>query len=286
MTTARLEQAFSAALQRVPAFTRRHFSLPGTLRLHLCVFGTDLIAAPVNLFMSAPALFARLTAMLLRGIGLAGIAGRIDRIPFFLPTRTARFLRARIENDLLRADGIEGLLGERDPRAAEAFAERRHRLIEEYLTARTAMAEFSAAITVLLVGFAVYGGLTPGAFTLAPFVADEYVQRQAIEGFWAGSWAGGIWYDHFPERAGWEFKLQTALLIMVAMAFLSTVIGIVVDPLQRWLGLHQRRLRRLVAVLEKQALGDDARDLRLADTFLPRLVDAAETVIIMTRLGP
>ena len=139
---------------------------------------------------------------------------------------------------------------------------------------------------MLITGFAVYGGLTPGAFTLAPFVAGEYVQQQAIDGFWAGAWAGSYWYHWFPERADWSLIIETALLIMVAMAYLSTVIGLVIDPLQRWLGLHQRRLRRLLMTLENDILGTDPKNMRLPDTFLPRIVDAAETVVIMLRIGP
>ena len=228
-----LETAFAAARSRVPEFVDKQFGWRGALRLHRHLIGLDMIIAPINLIMSAPALFARLLAMILRFVRLPRLAGRIDRTAFFLPKRSGRELERNLRQVLLRDAEIEALLHEWSAQRHVAFVNVTKRSIAEYMTARTAFAEFTAALIVLLTGFIYYSGLTPGAFTLAPYIAREYAQSQAIDSFMLGSWAGSIWYDYFPAETDWWLLIYMTIVIMVAMALVVSVIGIVIDPLQR-----------------------------------------------------
>lgn len=281
-----LYSAFTAARARVPGFVERQFGLGGTLWLHRHLAGPDLIAAPINLFMSAPALIVRVVGFILSLAGFSGFAAKLGDLPLFLPTRSGRELACSLRQNLLNSPEIEELLVRSNSGRLPVFQERTKRLIDEYLAARTAFAEFSAALFVMAGGFLVYKGLTPGAFTLAPYLAQSYAASRAANEFWLGSWAGGYWYGFFPPEIDWSLVLQTAGLIMLAMAILASLIGIIVDPLQRALKLHHYRLNRLIAASGEAAMGERARGLRLADTILPRVIDAAETAIISLRIGP
>ena len=54
---------------RIDAFVDRHFTLLGSLALHCRVFGWDLLRAPVNLFLTTPALAVRLSSRMARRLG-------------------------------------------------------------------------------------------------------------------------------------------------------------------------------------------------------------------------
>ena len=55
-------EAARARLALVDAFVQRHFTWPGTLRLHRAALGADILRAPVNVLMSPILVLARLAA--------------------------------------------------------------------------------------------------------------------------------------------------------------------------------------------------------------------------------
>jgi hypothetical protein len=114
-------------------------------------------------------------------------------------------------------------------------------------------------------------------------LAQELARREAIEGFWLGSAAGSLWYTWFPTTASATELVATTMVVMFGFALLATFTGLITDPLQQLLGLHERRLRRLVDTLERSALGEEA-SLSLPDPYIARLTDLADVVLIALRV--
>jgi hypothetical protein len=266
-------QAFAEECRaRIPAFAARHFGVVGTLRLHREALGWDLLRAPFNVLLVAPALFLRLAALLLRRLGAVRLGTWLARRDLFVETRLARRIADLVIEELLR-------LGER-PTAWRARAEH---LITEYVAARHAVAEFGAGLVLLTLGLILLQAITPSAISLGPMLAQELARREAIEGFWLGSSAGSLWYAWFPTSASAAELVVTTMVVMFGFALLATFTGLITDPLQQRLGLHERRLRRLVDTLERSALGEEA-SLSLPDPYIARLADLADVVLIALRV--
>ncbi|MEK0084570.1 DUF6635 family protein [Benzoatithermus flavus] len=266
----------AACRARIPAFTARHFGLAGAWRLHREALGLDLLRAPLNVLLVGPALFLRIAAMLLRRLGFARSGTRLERRNPFLETRLARRIADLVLSELLRID--EATVD------APASRERAHHLIAEYVAARHAVAEFAAALVALAAGLVLVQALTPGAISLGPILAKEMAQREAVEGFWLGSALGGLYHAWFPADVSWTRTVATTFAVMIGFALLATFTGLVTDPLQELLGLHRRRLRRLVDTLERVALGESEASLALPDPWVARLVDLADAVLMAMRL--
>jgi hypothetical protein len=73
-----------------------------------------------------------------------------------------------------------------------------------------------------------------------------------------------------------------ALALAAAASVLTTFSGLITDPVQRLLGLHQRRLRRLIDRLETAATGVE-RPFGTGEHLLARLGDAADLVVSLLR---
>jgi hypothetical protein len=71
---------------------------------------------------------------------------------------------------------------------------------------------------------------------------------------------------------------------MVCFALAAAFMGLVTDPLQQLLGLHQQRLRRLVDTLERVALGESEASLALPDPYIARVTDLADVALMAMRL--
>ena len=73
--------------------------------------------------------------------------------------------------------------------------------------------------------------------------------------------------------------------MLAASAAISAFSGVVTDPLQRRLGLHQRRLIRLLDTLEAGFLGADAR-LAVREQYAVRLLDVLDALAALRRPYP
>jgi uncharacterized protein DUF6635 len=265
--------AYAAACRaRIPAFAARHFGLAGTLRLHQEALGLDLLRAPLNVLLVGPALFLRLATAVLSRLGLVAVAGWLAGRQLFLETRLAQRVADLILKEILALD------------EAAPWQERARHLIAEYLAARHAVAEFATGIAALLLGLGLVHALTPSALSLGPMLAREMAQQEAIQGFWLGSWVGSLYYGWFPVDAGWARTVLTTVVAMVGFALVATFMGLITDPLQQLLGVHQWRLRRLVDALERAALGESGVGLALPDPWIPRVADLADMALMATRL--
>jgi hypothetical protein len=260
---------------RVPEFTARHFGWRGTLRLHRAALGLDLLRAPFNVMLVAPTLVLRLLAWVARRANQPRAAAWLGSRSLFVETRLAGHIAELVLRELLRIEAATGL--------PAGWHERARRLIAEYVDARHAVAEFATASVAVLFGLLALHALTPSAVTLGPLLAQEFAQREAIEGFWLGAWAGSVWYSWFPPDVGWARLIATTAVAMGCFAVLATFMGLVVDPLLQLAGLHRRRLEHVVATLERLALGDGDATLGLPDLYVARLTDIADVIILAVR---
>ena len=86
------------------------------------------------------------------------------------------------------------------------------------------------------------------------------------------------------SRESAEFPTDVnEVVAMCVLAFVSTFIGIVTDPIQAKLGLHQRRLRKLVKAVEQDLLGKSAGQFQLREKYMGRVFDVVDFLAFMGR---
>src|SRR5262249_54722662 len=115
--------------------------------------------------------------------------------------------------------------------------------------------------------------LTPGAVTLGSALAALWAQQAAIASFPLGPALGSLWYGMFPAAVAPALLAGTTGGVLVAAAALAAFSGLITDPIQRRLGLHRRRLPRLLDVLKRQMAAPAAPAFAVRDQYVARLVD-------------
>ncbi|MEM9754717.1 MAG: DUF6635 family protein, partial [Pseudomonadota bacterium] len=222
---------------RVDAFVARHFSFRGTLRLHAHAIGWDILRAPANVILAPVFLISRLLAIALSALRLRRPARWLAARRILLPMSTGRALAIALTEEVVRPSG-------RDPEQAAGR-------IQDYLSVRSAVSEMCTTLAVFALGFAVFRTATPGIISLAPLVTDRAATLRAVETFPLGSFLGGAWYGVFPPSLsfGWVIGIVVGLLVVAALV--STFAGLIADPVQAALGIHRRRLMRLLRALDR-----------------------------------
>ena len=291
-----------AARGRVPDFIDRYFTLAGTLKLHRHALGADLVKAPANLALSLPFVASQAGAVALRLTGARNTAERLKRIRWLFETDVGRELVWLVHAELLqlpfesrgrvsKQDAIaETLLA--DPEVQQrlgpvfaavaarssdpAFRQRLERSLAAYTGGRTAAADIATAVIGLGTGWLAYQKFTPSMLSLGPLLAASLANAAAVSSFPLGTGLGALWYGAFPTAAQPALIVGATGSVLAAGAVLTAFAGVFTDPVQRRLGMHRRRLVRLVDMVEAQLAGKDGVELKVHDHYVARLMDLFE----------
>ena len=301
---------FAARRQRVGPFVDRHFSMRGTLRLHRVALGWDIARAPLNLSLAVPQVVARLGALAASRLGAVRVARALGR-PLILETAVAREIVWLVNTELLELPFAQpGRVSTRDALAESILAtpevdalmrgalaeigrrgddpEFRARLAHamgEYTVSRAAAAEITTGLLSLSAGALALQKLTPGAASLGPALAGIMAQQAAVASFPLGGWLGGVWYGLFPLAPSLGLVAGTTGGLMLGASVFAAFAGVVSDPVQRALGLHRRRLHRMINALERQVSNPTAAGFAVHDHYVARLLDVFDIVGAAVRLA-
>ena len=294
----------AARRERVARFVDVHFGFKGALDLHRRALGFDLIRAPVNLALVPPQLLLQLSGIVVRRAGARRAGYWMASRRLLLRTSVDREIEWRLWTELLQlpyADGeriathdalAEAMMS--DPRLhpflAEPLAEiARHaddpdirQRIEEtvaiYTGTRAAAADMVGALVNAGAGFAVAHQITPSVWTPGPVLAAAIAHQAAVTTFPLGTVAGGLWYGWFPATANAALVGSATVGLAVAGAVVAAFAGVLADPAQKALGLHRRRLNRMLDVMERNFRGDGPQAFAPKDHYVARLIDVVDMV--------
>lgn len=299
---------------RVPAFVKDTYSWKSAPSLHKHALGWDLVRAPANVVLGGVTGVARLGGLAARTVGARSLGTRLGRFQVMLDTDVGREVVWRMHADLLaipyhqsgrksgRASLADALFDEiiGDPRvtahvesamqiiAAESdkrgFQKRLNAALTEYIGQRAPATDITAAFMTAAVGYAAYHKATPGLVSLSSTVAASLTQTLAVSSFWAGPWAGGLYYAVAGAPAASAVLTAGVFAgLAVPAAALTALAGLVADPIQASTGLHQRRLVRLINTLEHNLKTDQDARLPLRSHYVARLADVWDWTTMVYR---
>lgn len=293
-----IHKYFDQRRARIPEFIDRHFSVKGAWDLNKRAFGRDLYRTPANVLTIAPVLLARTLGRGLKKRGKPWLNDKIESRDLHLKTDVNRELEWRLYTDLLEVPFSQpGRQSERDALAEEIFNNRTlstaleqainsvvdaagprnkqqlQSVMSQYLETRAANAEVVNLALSLAIGATIAHKVTPGALTLGPTMANAIAQKAAVGTFPLGASMGTMWYSAFPIAPSAALAATTTGGALALAAVVTAFSGVAADPLQRSLGLHQRRLDKFVDTLEDNMLYDEVVHLRVKDHYVGRLID-------------
>jgi hypothetical protein len=284
-------------------FIEKNFSIAGAARLHRKAVGWDLVKAPAKVVLAVPQIGLKLGAFVARKLGAAMAADR----QLLIETAVAAGLRGRPITDLLHLPFAEGARVSKEDALAQAILAHprvQANLAEENVAERASEPGFRARLEAALPDTP--GGSPEGKARDRRALRDaagnhrpkrDCARRRLLKrngagaegdqasGDLGGGRAGAGVFSHgpFPIQAS-PFLVAGAKAGVVGVAAVATAFaGIVSDPVQRALGLHQRRLARFVDGLEDTFYSRGAGGFRAYDLFVARLMDLIDLLFGVTR---
>jgi hypothetical protein len=295
--------------KKIDAFVKRHYTLRGALKIHSHALGWDLIRVPINIIWSVFNIVLALVAFIAKVIRLRRLHEFIQRIPPGLETDMDKEISWLLVTELLelphkdgsRRSDKDALMEEvmKDPdlrrlldeeleclvhlKDNPGFREALDRKLAEYGAIRTGAADLASNVVLLVSSKFALGQASFGALSAGSAVSASVAKTIAISNFWLGPTAGSYFYAVAPVAVSMRLLIAVTGIIAIILAFVSTFIGIVTDPIQAKLGLHQRRLRRLVKAVEQDLLGKSAGQFQLREKYMGRIFDVVDFLAFMGR---
>ncbi|UVF22779.1 hypothetical protein HPT29_027560 (plasmid) [Microvirga terrae] len=303
---------FDSRRSRVDAFVDRHFSLAGSAAIHRRAVGWDMLKAPANVTLAVPQLAAKLAAAGAQAVGAKRAARYLGSRNLLFDTAVGQEIEWLIMTELLELPFRQGERESRKDALAETILsapelqeslnetlqaigrrgddpEFRQRLEEgmaTYAGTRAAAAEITTALMTVGAGAVTVKQATPGVMTLGPALAAALAQQAAIASFPLGTGLGGMWYGIFPAAVSPALLSGVTGGLLAVSSIAAAFAGIVADPIQRRLGLHHRRLLRLIDALDRQWQAEHTEaGFTARDPYVARLLDLVDLLGSAYRLA-
>ncbi|MEX1668177.1 DUF6635 family protein [Zhongshania guokunii] len=288
---------FDECRQRVPSFVRRHFTYPGAVALNRVALGWDMLRAPLNLFW-APlySLISLLHYVCAKQVRLAGVSRLLARVPAGFATKVQAQISALVMDELLNCGGDDNAL-ERHLLASlqqvylrhnhEASSEQRFAQIIEpllddaltqYQLTRTASADITNSLSCTVLGAFAFQKFTPGGIGVAALLASLLATELASRNFVFGETLGRWYYGVFPPEPNLSLTLAMLASIMALLAAFAAFSGVITDPVQAFMGLHRRRLMKMLDHLQQDFKEKRSGSFRPKDQFVARIMDGFDMV--------
>ena len=303
-----LERAVSEYIQsrkeKVPTFVKEHFSIKGAVRLNRKILGPDLFKVTLNVAWAMPYTVLKISSSVMKKMGFEKMPSRFEKLPSGFETQIQREINWLIFTELFEMPYEQGdrksekdalleamlnqpeissmLIGElseiysksKDPRFRLAL----ERNLTEYARSRTAAAELAGNIITLSAGAGMFGKMTPGAMTVGGGLAAAIAQHTAISNFILGPTLGSLYYSVFPASASLGIVIASTGAVMAVLAVLTLFSGVITDPIQYKLGLHQKRLNKLIDCLDRELRGAGDSQLKSRDHYIARIFDLLDLI--------
>ena len=166
-----------------------------------------------------------------------------------------------------------------------AFRKQLEQTVATYKETRAAAAEITTTLITLGAGAAALKQVTPGAMVLGPALATVMAYQAALASFPLGETLGRLWYAAFPVAASPGLNVGVTGVLIAGGAVAAAFSGIIADPFQRRVGLHCRRLLRLIDALERQFKGDGEAGFVVRDHYVARLMTLVQLLSSAYRLA-
>jgi len=155
----------------------------------------------------------------------------------------------------------------------EGFRRSLEARLTDYSLSRTAINELSGKIIALAGGATMLGKMTPGVISFGTVLAGAIAQQSAISSFFLGPALGGLYYSIFPASASLGQAVASTSSVLAMLAIFLAFSGVITDPLQARLGVHKRRLNRLIDGLEDALKGRGNTGMPVRELYLARIFD-------------
>lgn len=245
----------------------QHYIYPGAWHTNKVALGWDILRAPFNLFWAPVYVTISLFAILAQKTGSARLYNLLNRMPAGLTTKVQQHVVNLVSTNLLQRTNNENCtsrleqliqkeinstlhLNDQTPQLSSTVDHAIHDALTQYAITRTASSDITNTFVSTIVGAAAFNKFTPGGLGIGVLIAFIIAKENAKNNFIFGQHIGGLYYSIFPPEPSGYLITGSIAVVLALLAVMASISGLITDPIQAVLGLHNRRLNLFIDKLE------------------------------------
>lgn len=290
------DRYFSACRQRIPAFSRTHFSYPGAWHTNKIAFGWDLLRMPINLLWAPFYLIIQLFAFISQAFNWSTLHRLLRKTPTGFTTKVQKQMIANISRELLgnattSGDGefhsyllqeLTTLANNQENINPQTFIQAIDPILNEalaqYAITRTASADIANTALSTALGALMLKKFTPGGLGFGLLIAAFVAKGQYSRDFIFGETLGNYYYALFPPSPSIALIAGCTLGVMCILAVIASFSGLLSDPIQYYTKLHHYRLKKFINHLERDFTQRSETTFKPKDQYLARIMEVLDTL--------
>jgi hypothetical protein len=236
----------------VDSFVARNFEMSSILKIPRNRLAKDFVRHLANSVVVLPYLALREAAQWLEKLGWDYLYKKTKALsPGFKTSLEIEFENLIYEQlfELAKSQGQDDSFG-----LSAHLREKLHEGLHAWVYRRATWIDLVSSVLIWLTGLLVFDDLRLGILGIGSKIAGWWSYRQSASEFFLGEGMGRVFYGVFPPNPS---SFQVALFTVIFMGIISVIsfgFTLVLDPVQKKLGLHQRNLHKLLDDLEVKLL--------------------------------
>lgn len=294
---------------QVDPFVDKHFCFESAWSINKKALGYDLLKAPANVLWAPLHFTLEHAGKGIEKIGFSVTGKQLQSLPSGFSTEVEREVQWRIYTEFLRlpidqkdrsfhdngllehilaqpelVSILESSLTEISELALSSSGKSQLEAnLMAYVESRKAASELSSTLIATATTFATTKSLSLGTLGLGQALATSATAHAAVSSFALGKTLGGLYYSIMPVSASTSALILSTGGVAALLGVVSAFSGVVSDPIQGALGLHQKRLRKLVDALEIQLTSNEEGALELKDAYVARVIDLLDVLTLAVK---
>lgn len=304
-----IERYIQECRENIPEFCNDTFSLFGAWDINKKAFGKDILKAPANVVWTpfyflgtgigkgleklklnkASKVFSDLPAGFTTDVELE-VQWRIYTQFIKLPYQQAdrEYTDNRLLEIILEDESLAPIIDQSmesisiltsDEEGKNILTDR----IFEYTDSRKAASELSSTLIGTATGYLTSKTLNFGAVGLGQSLAASAAYHSAVSSFALGNTLGAAFYSVVPVSASTSAVVLSTGGVAAVLGAVSAFAGVLADPIQLKLGLHEKKLNKLVDVMELQLKSNEQASLDIKDGYAARVLDVLDFLTMIVR---
>lgn len=291
------ERYFRECESAIERFSQDHFLYPGTWHINKRAFGWDLAKMPANLIWTPFYVLMQVIGFACLKLKLNTISDKISHLPSGLNTQVQAHVRNLIYTELLgspshpQSCSLYRFISEEIIQVAGSipshlepsyFDQTLQRLIkqtlEQYSITRISSADIANTMISTAAGALVFKQFTPGGLGLGIVLASIIAKASLSADFIFGATLGHYYYALFPPEPSFGMIVLSTLSILLSLSIIAAFSGLLTDPIQHYLGIHQRRLRKMLKHMSQDFKQQSVGSFHPKDQYLARIMELFDAI--------
>lgn len=227
---------------QVAPLLEKHYSFRKVWQLQKQHIVYDLWRLPLNCLLAIPYMSLKKTFESLDKLGWSQPLHIIEPWPPGFKTSLQNYFEHKISSEIFKVD------------TSQVQTTIVRKMLKKYALGQTIVSNFSASISIFVIGWLLLDQSSLGFFGLISHLIDYFALDRSASNFIFGDGLGRAFYGVFSPEISWVDILASLLVVYIFLTIAGFGMTLIYYPLRKHLGFEEKKLHKMINEIEQHLI--------------------------------